>query len=157
MIAIPSSAIPNRFILLPPFSYPKNPVLVRSQVHAPGDAGDSVLVHDKEHVDSGDCLRGKAGREDPEPASDRITQPLERKLDVPVSPGEAMGVVIAAQDRNRGDLVGSSCHLDIEMTLVFDFTGCCDDSGTRSGTSVAIEEVRRADDLPVGHAEIGIR
>ena len=92
----------------------------------------------------------------PDPSIGSLALDVERELHIPVTRREAVRVVIATQERNRADRVGTSLNFDVEMAAIRNFTrGLFDNRSCRRGAA-RLEEIWRREDLPDGHTLVGI-
>src|ERR671913_534101 len=94
------------------------PGCFRVKVDTPPDAGHTVGVDDEEHVDTRYRLPWQLRRADSQLPFSRVALQLKRDLHVAVACGQAVRVVVAAKQDDRGNLTRCRPDGDIEVPTV---------------------------------------
>ena len=76
---------------------------------------------------------------------------VKGELHIAVTGGQAVGVVVAAKEHNRSDLIWVSRYSDIEVPLDGDLLRRVKDDRSARQTVVRLKQVSRPVDLPVGN------
>src|SRR4029453_9751322 len=109
------------------------------EAHLSRHARHARSIQDKQHVDAWDRLGWQLRRSHAQLPLARGTLLVERELHVAVAGRQAVRIVVAAQERHRGNLRGITRDRDVEVPAVRDLLGRLRDDRARRSTAVLLE------------------